>query len=163
MVEWMVVWRKGDQKVFRQVGHPADQASPRAVHEYILSRYVGQGSDHLARRANPRCRGFAALSSPADSSCVFSPFLLRNLRIFSAKPALTSPSRRPSTTSQSRAPATSMGLIYSWKCSRATRKLSPGGAERKTVILRGMRLTGRVSWATWDTRWHHLCWALFLW
>lgn len=98
------------------------------------------------------CRACSSNSSSPwldseESSCDLSPFRFRSFRIFSARPALTSPSRRPSITSQSRAPATRTGFIYSWKCSRATLNPSPGGAERTIVIRRGMTLTGRGSWA----------------
>ena len=88
-----------------------------------------------------------SFSSAAGSSCDTSPLLFRSFRIFSAKPARTSPSRRPSTTSQSKAAATSIGLTYSWKNSREGRRPSPGGAERKIVILRGIWDTGRESLA----------------
>ncbi len=115
----------------------------------------------VLRRACSSKSSSSLLSAP-ESSCDLSPFRFRSFLILSARPALTSPSRRPSITSQSRAPATSMGLMYSWKCSRATREPSPGGADRKTVILRGMMLLGTVSKAIWDTALHHLCWAFFL-
>ena len=88
-----------------------------------------------------------------------SPFPQRSFRMRSASPALTSPSLLPSTTSQSRAAATRMGLTYSLKYSRAGRRPSPGGAERKTVILRGSWVAGRGSAARWETREHHFCWA----
>lgn len=66
LVGWRVVWGKESRKGFREVGHLADQASPRAVHEHILSKYVGQGSDRLARHANHRCRLFPAFAEIKD-------------------------------------------------------------------------------------------------
>ncbi len=90
---------------------------------------------------------FTKSSSGGTSTSAFSPLFLLNFLIFSAKPALTSPSLLPSMTSQSSAPATSIGFTYSWKCSLATLNPSPGGAESKIVILRGIVLTGRVSCA----------------
>lgn len=61
-VDWRATWVKGGRNVFREVEYPADQASPHAVREHILSRCVGQVSDHLARHANHRCRCFAAFA-----------------------------------------------------------------------------------------------------
>ena len=92
-----------------------------------------------------------------------SPFRRRCFLILSARPALTSPCLRPSITSQSTAPATRIGFMYSWKCSRAGRRLSPGGAESRIVIFRGIVLFCKGSSAMWATYWHHFCWARFLW
>lgn len=51
LVDWRAIWGNGGRNLFREVGHPTDQASPRAVREHILSRYVGPGSDRLVRHA----------------------------------------------------------------------------------------------------------------
>lgn len=59
-VDRRVVWGKGSPTAFREMGHPTDQASPRVVRGHILSRCVAQGSDRLARQANPRRHCFAA-------------------------------------------------------------------------------------------------------
>lgn len=61
-VHWRAIWGKEGRKAFREVEHPADQASPRAVHEHILSRYGDQGSDRLARHANHLCHCYAAFA-----------------------------------------------------------------------------------------------------
>lgn len=68
-VHWRAIWGKEGRKAFREVEHPADQASPRAVHEHILSRYGDQGSDRLARHANHLCRCYAAFARLQFSPC----------------------------------------------------------------------------------------------
>lgn len=104
-----------------------------------------------------------SLVSSSSLGGAFSPDFPRSFLTRSASPALSSPSFRPSTTSQSSPPATKIGFTYSLKCSRTGLRLSPGGAERYTVIFRGIILVGRASAAAEETNALHFRWARRFW